>query len=133
MAVRRQRLAHGGASSTASSQQRRYSAKQLEEQGAEQQQQRQSVEQQLLQQAEGAEYSGREVLYSWGSDGRVLVWELDAEHNCDIYRTMVGGCCGARPGLARLRDGASGAVVRTGHGTQGQHTGHITQGQHTGL
>jgi hypothetical protein len=39
-----------------------------------------------------AGYSGREVLYSWGADGKVVLWELDAEQNCDIYRPVVGGC-----------------------------------------
>jgi hypothetical protein len=122
VAVRRQRLTHGGSSGAssgaASAQQRRYSAKQLlAEQAAECAKQQEAAEQQqqlLLQRAAGggAEYSGRESLYSWGSDGKVLAWELDAEQNCDIWRAAVGGWCRSWSALAPGTVGCCGGAWR---------------------
>lgn len=34
---------------------------------------------------------GDERLFSYGAEGVVRLWELDAEQACDVYRLVVGG------------------------------------------
>lgn len=55
-----------------------------------------------------------ERLLTFAADGRVKLWELDAEQGCDVYRLLVRVGMGVRMGVGmgawRRRDGVPGWV-----------------------